>query len=166
MTGAGSSRPRQVPHERPVPVLRYRRRCVVGGIGSGAKPKTYQPELVVKVGRLYAEGRTQTEIAQATGLTQRVIWKVMRRHGISARVAAKRHQTGAANHAWKGDDAGYQACHLRVQVRRGKPTPPPRWGSTAPRPAPQLGQPTAHYPAPPGAERGWPPRPRPPRNTH
>ena len=125
----------------------------MGGIGSGAKPKTYQPELVVKVGRLYAEGRTQTEIAQATGLTQRVIWKVMRRHGISARVAAKRHQTGAANHAWKGDDAGYQACHLRVQVRRGKPAHCDRCGTTDPAQTYDWANLTGNYPDPEDYER-------------
>jgi hypothetical protein len=76
---------------------------------------------VAKVREMYAAGHTQAEIADATGLSQKVIWNLMRRHGIAARVAAKRNQRGAANHAWRGDDAGYAAMHLRVETSRGKP---------------------------------------------
>ena len=104
----------------------------MGGMGSGATPKVYDPALVAEVGRLYAQGCTQREVAQATGQTQKLIWNLMRRHEITARVAAKREQSGSANHAWKGDDAGYQACHLRVAQRRGRPALCARCGTTDP----------------------------------
>lgn len=98
----------------------------------GARPKVYPADLVDRVRELYAAGCTQAEVAWLTGQTQKIIWNVMRRHGIATRVAAKRHQTGPANHAWKGDAAGYQACHLRVEARRGKPSRCERCGATDP----------------------------------
>jgi hypothetical protein len=87
----------------------------------GAKPKQYPAEIVSRVAALYADGHTQDEVAKATGLSQKVVWNVMRRSGIAARVAAKRNQIGEANHSWKGDDAGKQAFHRRLYARFGKP---------------------------------------------
>lgn len=87
----------------------------------GAKPKVYAPALVESVRQRYVVGMTQAEVANSLGLTQKVVWNVMRRHGISARIAAKRDQCGANNTAWKGDEASYQAFHLRVESARGKP---------------------------------------------
>ena len=86
----------------------------------GAKPKVYDTEVVHRVQVLYDSGCTQQEIAAQIGISQKVIWNIMRRHGIQARVAAKRDQRGAKNSTWKGDDAGYQALHLRVERARGK----------------------------------------------
>lgn len=94
----------------------------MGGNGSGQKPKIYAPELVARVAQLYDGGMTQAEIARDTGFTQKIIWNLMRRHGIAARVAAKRDQAGAANHMWRGSAAGYQALHLRVAAARGAPS--------------------------------------------
>lgn len=88
----------------------------------GAKPKEYDPDLVQRVSELYAAGATQGEVAASVGVTQKVVWNLMRRHGIAARVAAKRDQRGPKNHAWKGDDAGYAAAHLRVASARGAPS--------------------------------------------
>jgi len=88
---------------------------------SGAKPKVYEPELVERVATLYLGGKTQQEIAGEVGLSQKVIWNVMRRHGIKARVAAKREQRGPANSSWRGDLAGYQALHRRLYAKFGKP---------------------------------------------
>lgn len=73
-----------------------------------------------RIRQLYEAGHTQEEIAQMLGTTQKVIWKHMKRHGIKARVAAKRNQFGDRNHAWKGDNAKYQAMHLRLESRFGK----------------------------------------------
>lgn len=87
----------------------------------GAKPKKYPAEIVARVAALYADGHTQDEVAKATGLSQKVVWNVMRRSGIAARVAAKRNQRGEANHSWKGGDAGKQAFHRRLYARFGKP---------------------------------------------
>ena len=88
---------------------------------SGAKPKIYPPELVERVASLYHGGKTQHEIAREVGISQKVIWNVMRRHGIKARVAAKRNQLGPANSSWRGDLAGYHAFHRRLYAKFGKP---------------------------------------------
>jgi len=64
---------------------------------------------------------TQREIAAELGLTQKIVWNIMRRHGLKARKAAKRDQWGSRNHSWKGLHASYQAFHMRVERRRGKP---------------------------------------------
>lgn len=125
----------------------------MGGVGSGAKPKMYAPELVAQVAWLYAAGQTQAEVAQATGQTQKIVWNIMRRHGLTARVAAKRDQTGPANHAWKGDAAGYQACHLRVEQRRGKPMRCGPCGTTDPSLTYDWANLTGNYPDPDDYER-------------
>lgn len=104
----------------------------MGGVGSGARPKVYPAVLVAEVERLYAAGRTQAEIAAQVGTTQKVIWRLMTNHEIAARVAAKRDQVGPANHMWAGDDAGYQALHLRVEAARGKPAACSRCGKDDP----------------------------------
>ena len=60
---------------------------------------------------MYEDGHTQTEIAEALGVSQKVVWRFMKNHGIKARVPAKRDQRGEKNSYWKGgivkDDAGY-----------------------------------------------------------
>jgi hypothetical protein len=104
----------------------------MGGVGSGAKPKTYPDALVAKVRELYAAGRTQDEIGSALGLSQHVIWRLMQRHGIASRVAAKRDQRGSANDSWKGNAATYTACHLRVEAKYGKPMKCERCGTDDP----------------------------------
>lgn len=83
--------------------------------------KAYPPEIVAKVRELYESGLTQSEVGAKVGLSQKVVFNVMQRHGIAARVAAKRDQFGPRNHAWKGDAAGYQALHCRLYSRFGKP---------------------------------------------
>jgi hypothetical protein len=96
----------------------------------GGKPKVYPPNMVERVKQLYGTGYTQTEIAMILGTTQKVIWNLMRRHGIRARIAVKRDQRGSKNSSWKGKQAGYQAKHLRVSVARGKPKKCERCGTT------------------------------------
>jgi hypothetical protein len=96
----------------------------------GSKPKQYDPALVQEVSRLYGEGFTQQEIATRAGLSQKVVWNIMRRHSIAARVAAKRNQWGANNTAWKGDDAGKDAFHRRLYSRFGKPAQCSQCGTT------------------------------------
>jgi hypothetical protein len=88
----------------------------------GAKPKAYDQALVARVRELYAANHTQDEIAAMVGVSQKVIWNLMRRHGIETRVAAKRDQFGPANHMWKGDEATKYAFHRRLYSRYGKPT--------------------------------------------
>jgi hypothetical protein len=77
--------------------------------------------MVERVRQLYDAGHTQAEIGAEIGVSQKVVWNLMRRHGIRARIAAKRNQVGKANSSWKGKDASYQAKHLRVSRQRGKP---------------------------------------------
>lgn len=85
------------------------------------RPKTYPAEMVETVRSMYASGHTQNEIGTALGVSQKVIYRLMVNHAIPRRIAAKRNQSGEANHMWRGDAAGYQALHLRVESVRGKP---------------------------------------------
>lgn len=98
----------------------------------GSKPKTYSPELVTSIGDLYARGLTQAEIASEIGHSQKVVWNVMRRHGIRARRAAKRDQRGPKNGSWKGSRASYAALHKRVEETRGRPALCNRCGASGP----------------------------------
>lgn len=50
----------------------------------------------------YEKNMTQKEVADAFGVSQKVVFKFMRRNDLPARVAAKRHQRGEANSYWKG----------------------------------------------------------------
>lgn len=81
----------------------------------------YPPALVAKVRDLYESGHSMKETAELAGTTVKVLQRLMPRHGIERRKAAKRDQAGERNHMWKGDEANYQALHLRVEVARGKP---------------------------------------------
>jgi hypothetical protein len=90
--------------------------------GRGAQPKTYPSEMVLRVAELYSNGSTQSEVASTLGVSQKVVWNLMRRHQIDRRVAAKRNQRGANNHAWKAGAAKYAAMHLRVAQERGAPS--------------------------------------------
>lgn len=69
----------------------------------------------------YESGTTQTELAAHYGTTQKVIWAFMKRHGIKARVAAKRDQCGSKNSSWKQDATHYTTLHNRVEAARGRP---------------------------------------------
>lgn len=81
----------------------------------------YPTELVARVRDLYTSGLTMSETAAATGVTVKVLQRLMPRHGIARRPAGKRDQEKQNNAAWRGDAAGYKALHLRVAAERGKP---------------------------------------------
>ena len=81
----------------------------------------YPAELVDQVRALYESGSTQDEVAIELGVSQKVVWRLMERHGIERRPAIPRNQSGPSNPSWKGNDANYQALHLRVEIARGKP---------------------------------------------
>lgn len=98
----------------------------------GGKPKDYPPEMVEQVRTLYDSGLTQAEVAQKMGTTQKVIWRLMRRHGLTTRKAIPRDQRGAKNASWKGDEVRYQALHMRVAAQRGRPKKCQRCGTTDP----------------------------------
>lgn len=98
----------------------------------GAKPKVYPPELVEQVASLYGRGLTQGEIAVEIDMSQKVVWNVMRRHGIRARPAVKRDQSGSKNAMWRGTNAAYAALHKRVEKERGRPAVCERCGRSGP----------------------------------
>ena len=101
----------------------------MGGIGSGGKPRVYPQEIVDLICGMYRDGMTVAEISAAAPKGYRV-QTILERHLPKRRVAAKRDQAGAANHMWRGDEAGYQALHLRVEAARGKPHECSKCGST------------------------------------
>lgn len=70
----------------------------------------------------YNSFKTQEEIGNIFQVSQKVIWGFMKRHGIKARIAAKRDQRGEKNSAWKGDSVSYKGAHDRVRSVRGNPT--------------------------------------------
>lgn len=92
----------------------------MGGVGSGAKPREYPKEIIDQVIAWYAEGLTVAEIRAIAPKGYR-IQTIIQRYIPVRRSTAKRNQKGVANHMWKGDLAGYQALHLRVDAARGKP---------------------------------------------
>lgn len=65
---------------------------------------------------MYENGHTQTEIAEALGVSQKVVWRFMKNNGIEARVACKRDQQGAKNDLWKGgkriNEHGYVEIYM------------------------------------------------------
>lgn len=64
---------------------------------------------------------TQAELAKKYGVTQKVIWGVMKKWGIKSRIPAKRNQTASMNSYWKGDAASYAALHKRIENMFGRP---------------------------------------------
>jgi hypothetical protein len=97
----------------------------------GARPKVYPPELVEQVSRLYASGLTQEEVAARIGTTQKVVWKLMLRHGIQARPRIKRDQRGPKNAAWGHSSVTYAAYHKRVEAEKGRPRVCEQCGTTS-----------------------------------
>jgi hypothetical protein len=65
-------------------------------------PRAYPPDLVESVRRLYGDGASQVEVGAALGVSQRVVWRLMARHGIARRPRIKREQRGSKNSSWKG----------------------------------------------------------------
>lgn len=72
---------------------------------------------------LYESGKSQAEIAEHFGTTQKVVWATMKRLGIKARIAVKRNQSGSRNSYWGGPGGrvGYAALHKRVEALKGRP---------------------------------------------
>lgn len=83
---------------------------------------TYPEAMVERVQALYDDGHTQREIAQELSLTQKIVWRLMKVHEITARPPVPRNQRGAANNNWRGSDITYSAGHYRVSAARGTPS--------------------------------------------
>src|SRR3990167_2950991 len=79
--------------------------------------------LITEIGRLYIKGLTQAEVAKRLGISQPIVHKMMRAHGISARPASRRpgRWAGKNSPSWKGTAASYSAFHMRVRALRGRP---------------------------------------------
>jgi hypothetical protein len=95
----------------------------MGGPGSGGKVKVYPAELVEHIRELYFDrNMSQAEVGAELGVHQLTVSRIMRRVGLVARPAVAREKSFGADHnGWKGDNAGYAACHKRVYVLRGLP---------------------------------------------
>jgi hypothetical protein len=80
--------------------------------------RDYPPEIVARAVGLYEGGATVAEVQthRAHGFKAQTI---LERHVPERRRAIKREQTGPANAAWKGTDAGYDAAHARVVRLKG-----------------------------------------------
>lgn len=87
---------------------------------SGRLPREYPQDIVDLICGYYNDGLTVAEIRALAPKGYRV-QTVLERYLPERRPQAKRNQRGAANHMWKGNNAGYQALHLRVDSVRGKP---------------------------------------------
>lgn len=113
------------------PLCRARLRELERGPTKGASPRDYPADIVAEVRRLYESGMTRAEVQNVIGPGFKVE-NIMRRYGIQMRPAIPRDQTGPRNATWKGDAAGYQALHLRVEAARGKPSHCERCGLADP----------------------------------
>ena len=77
--------------------------------------------MTAEIVMLYQQGMTQQEIAVKLGTTQKVVFSRLRKAGFKCRKAAIRFQRGSANKNWKGNGAGYQAFHRRLDSVNGRP---------------------------------------------
>nr|DAP58086.1 MAG TPA: homing endonuclease [Caudoviricetes sp.] len=77
-----------------------------------------------KVKNLYESGMTQVEVAGILGVSQKVVFKFMKRNNIPARKSAKRDQNGAKNSYWRGgktrDEFGYIMVQCKEHPRASK----------------------------------------------
>ena len=58
--------------------------------------------LAETVTQMYESGMTQAEIGEEFGVSQHVVWRFMKNHGIKARKAVKRNQLREKNSSWRG----------------------------------------------------------------
>lgn len=78
------------------------------------KPRAYPEHIVESVRRMYLdEGMTVAEVQAALPQGFKA-QRIIERHIPERRPAIKRDQRGERNDSWKGDDASYQAAHLRM----------------------------------------------------
>ncbi len=83
------------------------------------KPRVYPPEVVEDVVRMYCDqGMTVAEVQAALPRGFKA-QRIIERHVPVRRKAARRHQSGHANHMWKGELVSYDGAHERVRAERG-----------------------------------------------
>ena len=71
---------------------------------------------------LYEKGYTQAEVADKMGVSQKLIRIRLKEAQIKCRRAVVRDGKGGKSYIWKGDEASYQAFHMRVYSLRGTPS--------------------------------------------
>jgi hypothetical protein len=69
----------------------------------------------------FGDFKTQKEIGDFYGVTQKVVFSWFKKYGIKSRIPYKRSQEKENNSSWKGNNATYAAYHYRVESQRGKP---------------------------------------------
>jgi len=69
----------------------------------------------------YGDFRSQKEIGEVYGVSQKVVFSWFRKLEIKSRIPYKRNQEGENNSSWKGDDVTYSAFHYRVISLKGRP---------------------------------------------
>jgi len=69
----------------------------------------------------FGDFKSQKEIAEVYGTTQKVVFSWFRKLGIKSRIPYKRNQERQNNSSWKGNDATYAALHYRVISAKGRP---------------------------------------------
>lgn len=111
------------------PLCRARLREVEHGPTKGSPRREYPEDIVDLAVSLYRSGSTVVEV-QAKLPPGYKAQRIIERHVPQRRSPAKRDQRGPRNHMWKGDAAGYQAVHLRVEAQRGKPSECSRYDET------------------------------------
>ena len=84
----------------------------MGGVGSGATPKVYPPEIIALAVGLYEAGCTIKEVQDALPKGHKA-QRIIARYVPTRRSTAKRNQRGPANHMWK-QSPSYGAVHLRL----------------------------------------------------
>lgn len=72
-----------------------------------------------EVESLYASGIPQHEIANRFGVSQAAVSRFMISQGMKR--GRNRDQSGENNPCWKGNEAGYESLHRRVETLYGKP---------------------------------------------
>jgi len=99
-----------------------------------AKSDRYSYDLPLDVIKeKYEGGMTISEVAAYLNTSSKAIWGAMRRAGIPRRMAvARKPRRAEQNQNWKGDAAGYQAKHLRLNKLFGRPSLCSVCGSTDP----------------------------------
>ena len=93
-----------------------KRRCQDPKWIEAQKARGTQLDLEVFKHLYYDLNMTQTEVAKEMGVSQKVVFSFMRRHGLEARTAAKRYQQREANDSWKGgrriNEQGYVEIYM------------------------------------------------------
>lgn len=68
----------------------------------------------------FIDFKSQKEVGEVFGTTQKVVYTWFKKHGIKSRIPYKRNQRKENNSSWKGSNVTYAALHYRVSSEKGK----------------------------------------------